>query len=46
MLLKEAAQNIGSFDKIARTVKFSCKYAPKDIEERWRALLYNSQVSM
>jgi hypothetical protein len=45
LMLKEAAQTNSSFEKIAKKIKFSFKFTPRDIEERWKALLYDPEVS-
>ena len=44
-MLKEEAQRTASFEKIASRVKFSLKFSAKEIEERWKAMLYDPTIS-
>ena len=45
LLLKEAVLNVEAFDQISKTVKFSTKFSPYQIEARWRALMYDPAIS-
>jgi hypothetical protein len=43
--LKDGAQQYSSISKIARSVKFSSKFSLKEIEDRWRTLLYDPIIA-
>jgi len=45
LLLKDAVQNYPSFEKISCSVKFSYRFSPSEIENRWRGLLYNPSIA-
>ena len=45
VLLKDCIQGAPSFDKIAKTVRFSAKFSAEQIKNRWNALLYDNKTA-
>ena len=42
--LREMVQN-HDFYKISKMAKFSCKFTPQELEDRWRQILYDPVVA-
>lgn len=45
LLLKDAVINPFDFVKIAKNIRFSCRFTPQELEDRWRQMLYDPEIS-
>src|SRR5262245_25903581 len=45
ILLKESIQTLFDCEKIATNVKFSARFTASEIEDRWKALLYDEETA-
>ena len=45
VLLKDALQQTGDFDRTAKSVKFSVRMSARELEQRWQQLLYDEALA-